>query len=122
MTKEQKRIKIAEALGWKRHKMGYNPKDGGAVFETFWTRPGIKIEDLTTDDIAGAEGFIGVPNYFGDLNAAHEMEKSLKEEQYSPYHYILVYNICVKPDSPRPLSARADQRSEAFGLTLGLWK
>ena len=64
------------------------------------------------------------PDYFGDLNACHEMEKMLRKpmkgsdsdsiigDRMHNYAELIGYAF----------DATAAQRAEAFGLTLGLWK
>lgn len=116
LTQEQKRIKIAEACGWKLENINDyldSPSDTeliGSLGRNIW---GI------------------VPDYFNDLNACHEMEKVLpRETKYSPFREYLTrlnglscssrcsgdQGICGDTTC-----ATAAQRAEAFGLTLNLW-
>lgn len=103
LTQEQKRIKIAEACGWKRKgklKLWDSPIPGG-----------------------GWEYLNGLPDYFNDLNACHEMEKrmrrptgdesdSLCADRMIDYAERLNYEI----------DATAACRAEAFGVTMELWE
>ena len=104
MTQEQKRIKIAEACGWIDVEMC--PVSG-------------RLSGYVDGD------YHGVPDYFSDLNACHEMEKVLTEEQCYTYHALLK---CDEPPTSEHevnmwvFHTAAAQRAEAFGLTLGLWK
>lgn len=112
MTQEQKRIKLAEAAGWKRKgksKVWINPNLGG-----------------------GFDYLSGLPNYFHDLNAVHELEKVLTEEQREQYAMLLSIRISGGgltridgytnyDDACNVITASATQRVEAIGLTLGLW-
>ena len=61
MTTEEKRIKIAEACGWK------------VEDATNWF--GLKLGDLPGD------GLKPIPDYFDDLNAMHDAEKALDLEK-----------------------------------------
>ena len=109
MTPEQQRIAIAKACGWKHVNVdelmsGYAPDQG---------MPGLCI----------------IPNYPFDLNAMHEEEKTLTDEQYIRFAQHL--NAAWFRDNPQPVnrigllrsaSATAAQRAEAFLRTLNLWK
>ena len=96
MTQEQKRIKIAEACGWKH------------------------IERLRTGWYGCHEQspFEELPDYFSDLNACHNMEKSL----CSIDHWIRFEKYLAELGTKFIWHATATQRAEAFGLTLKLWK
>lgn len=103
MTSEQKRIAIAEACGWKSRLV---PREEGYGYATWWEHPTQKG---------------GIPDYLNDLNAMHEAEKVLTEEQLRDYWSKLW--LVVKPKTAIHLlcHATAAQRAEAFGLTLQLW-
>jgi len=120
MNQEQKRIKLAEAGGWLRM---------GADLEYAITRPEGRWEkgELTVFH------FGQLPDYFNDLNAMHELEKVLTEEQREQYAIILIHRISGGglatvdgytnyDDSCDVITASAAQRAEAIGLTLGLWE
>ena len=64
-----------------------------------------------------------LPNHFDDLNACHEMERLLNEDQYTSYVERLqgFYQCDTIRIDIRWVSATAAQRAEAFGLTLNLW-
>ena len=67
-----------------------------------------------------------IPDYFGDLNACHEMEEVIKEdsELWATYGCELGQTILGKRwwIVSAIAHATAAQRAEAFGRTLGLWK
>jgi len=120
MTQEQKRIKLAEAGGWKRKSVD---------LEYPLSRPEGRWEkgELTVFH------FGQLPDYFTDLNAVHELEKIveliLDSEAWKLDHWIneVVCNdvgIDVDPNLAVSLirKATAAQRAEAIGLTLGLWE
>ncbi len=86
LTNEQKRIKIAEACGW-RYKNTH----------AMWLSP------------SGQPGFTDCPDYLNDLNAMHEAEQVLTDEQLEEYFTRIHKNFS------------ASQRAEAFGRTLNLW-
>lgn len=62
------------------------------------------------------------PDYLNDLNAVHELEKKLTEQQGGDYDMHLW--LIIKRDKTRPASwhATAAQRCEALLRTNDLWK
>ena len=93
MTNEEINIAIAEACGWTtKHK-------------------GLWVERLQT--------YAALPNYLNDLNAMHDAEKVLTNEQLEVY-----CNILHKPNHGVywAIHATASQRAEAFVRTIGKWK
>ena len=59
------------------------------------------------------------PDYFHDLNVAHEAERALTDDEYAMFRK----HLCdIFGNGFRVYSATAAQRAEAFGLTLGLWR
>jgi len=106
MTNEQKRIVIAEACGW--HNIRVNP--------TSATRFAGNKEANPLD---GA--LFAIPDYFNDLNAMHEAEKALTDEQRTEYDRKLGFTRTphgwLGPNSA--VSATAAQRAEAFVRTIG---
>ena len=103
MTPEQKRIKIAEALGYTHVR----------IIKAIESPPDIGIGHHPTEPHS-------VPDYLNDLNAMHEAEKVLlTKEQRRKYVRTLFQTTNTDWDSH---CATAAQRAEAFGLTLNLWK
>ena len=104
MTPEQQRIKIAEACGW-------------FYIDKCWHFPnGAKA---TADG-----GPSDVPNYPADLNAMHEAEKVLTDNQLDEMagHLGASEDEFVWKTWRVLLRATAAQRAEAFLKTLGLWE
>lgn len=102
MTKDEKRIKIAEACGWTSCQLICGDPMG---------RP----PNVTNQ-------FKHLPDYFNDLNAMHEAEKVLSDSETEQYNDLLgsyLWSGC--PASRRNFHATAHQRAEAFGKTLNLW-
>jgi len=99
MTKEQQRIVIAEICGWSR-----TSSTSGLV--EAWQK--------------GAEYTTKLPDYPNDLNAMHEAEKALSEEQWIAYIEILG---TVMPDARLRsyVHATAAQRAKAFLETFNKW-
>lgn len=61
-------------------------------------------------------------DYLNDLNAMHEAEKVLTEEQLKDYaDWLLVISNSVSSLHASWFNATARQRAEAFLRTLGLW-
>lgn len=107
MTPEQQRIKIAEACGWKAVKRG---KWFGRV--VWWYRKG-KVEIPESQ----------LPDYLNDLNAMHEAEKFLTNDQWLDYDLeLMVVTNCDDIVQKKRISATAKQRAEAFRRTLNLWE
>ena len=115
MKPEDQRIEIAEACGWVPRKMKNSQT-------RYWTPP---------LDVQWSHQIHQLPDYLSDLNACHEMEKVLTEEQQNLYQTGLSNMIgCDGFDAYRHWSdvgsvftchATAAQRAEAFLRTLGLW-
>lgn len=108
MTPEEKRIAIAEACGWTCFKEEIKP-----AITYLWACP------------LGVEGdFDIVPDYINDLNAMHEAEKVLTEEQWGPYCVTLNKIACRIPCGNThtcgyTIAATAAQRADAFLMTIG---
>lgn len=108
MTEEQQRIAIAEACRWKWEKLWTGEFHGKPMGEQGPLRE--------------------LPDYCNDLNAMHEAEKVLINEQDLKYSESLA--IVVKArwktnnsyDMQKFRSATAAQRSEAFLKTIGKWE
>lgn len=124
MTQEEKRIKIAKAMGWKApFGWGNYPEREGGTSQGF----------VGTDP----DGDIDVvPDYFRSLDDCRTFEET--DEEHIPVlvsfnmpthvRYIAEMVGAEIDDMPDTgdfylvLNATAAQRAEAFGLTLGLWK
>lgn len=109
MTKDEKRIKIAEASGWKV--VEYVEQRGGRYRGIF---PDIKT---VTDSSL-------LPDYFNDLNDMHEAEELLKSHKHlRDYMNRLEHgHMSITTQITWPAChATAAERAEAFGLTLNLW-
>lgn len=60
-----------------------------------------------------------LPDYFNDLNAVHEIEKTLNSAQEAAYwEHLMQAHEYIQPWAG---CATAAQRVEAFGRTLYLW-
>ena len=94
MTPEQQRIAIAEAAGWV----------ADVVDKGIWYIPNTFVSKQ-------------LPDYLNDLNAMHEAEKVLSEDQLNKMVQLL-YRI---PNPYRFWRASASQRAEAFLRTIGKW-
>lgn len=129
MTQEEKSTKIAEHLGWKVYR-NHDPVEASVL-------------GPVTSYPPGGDFMRPIPRYFEDLNVCHEALKTLDDERYAKYRWWLwrvaapfepenstARNI-VYPKKGLPYTATrgrryneatAAQRSEAFGISLGLWK
>ena len=98
MTKEKINGLIAEICGWEGH--------------SFCT------------DMAGGPfpGWDTPPDYCNCLNAMHEAEKMLNQEQKERYFLDLMCRYGKWPKSLEAIQATAQQRAETFLRTLGKWE
>jgi hypothetical protein len=101
MKREQQRIAIAEACGWRN------------LWETDY-------HEWRGDNPFGLGDEV-LPDYLNDLNAMHEAEKVLKD--LNLYRKFLYLVILEDPSniSNEPAWATAAQRAEAFLTTVELW-
>lgn len=114
MTPEAQRIAIAEACGWERQ--DFRTYNGGTV----WKKDR-QLAALSVCRIDEELKITWLPDYLNDLNAMHEAEKVLSDNQMAEYighirritRYSHDYWIVV---------ATATQRAEAFLRTLGKWE
>ncbi len=116
MTPEQQRIKIAKACGWTDFN---SAKHEGAI--QYGRKPLSRFDSWE------------IPDYLNDLNAMHEAEKTLNDDDLYLYGNILdgithsKIPMCYVngPKAgmyPELFRATAAQRAEAFLKTLNLWK
>lgn len=102
MTPEAQRIAIAEACGY-------------APYQGAWATP----DDRDIADLAD------LPDYLNDLNAMHEAEKVLTEDDQKEYVRLLhppkTFNANWRDDFV-VMRSTAAQRAEAFLRTLGKWQ
>jgi hypothetical protein len=112
MKPEQQRIAIAEACGWTNVAplIVKNVKHEG---------------DNITVGIRSDDGWI--PDYLNDLNAMHEAEKVLTQQQRIEYVRELGFIWTGRNDRAIPNwwfvhAATADERAEAFLRTIGKWE
>jgi hypothetical protein len=104
MNQQEKRVKIAEASGWKLANRVLPECANNAIM--CWIRPG---------DSEWEESQI--PDYFNDLNAMREVEDILTPSEEQLYFETLHETA----GNTMFYRATAAQRAEAFGKTLNLW-
>lgn len=109
MTPEEMRICIAEACGFSDVKI------------RFWD--GDERDPVLHGRLNGVAGFIPVADYVRDLNAIHEVEKTLTKQQH--WEYISELIALTGAESTEEYAecfvlahATAAQRAEAFCRTL----
>lgn len=115
MTQEEQRIAIAELRGWRRLK--------SSPVLRYWSHPDDDPEGNEENEVFTLEM---LPDYPNDLNACHEMENHLTEQQKIGYYH----NLSLwREDTGEPtenlyevVHATAAQRCEAFLKTINLWK
>jgi hypothetical protein len=111
MTPDQQRTAIAKICGWtdiRRQRLYAGDQD-------LW---GTKL-------IGGDKHRNRLPNYLADLNAMHEAEEMMTEEQriaHSDNAYDIACRAQRETGKWRWISLTAPQRAEAFLRTLNLWQ
>lgn len=108
MTNEQINIAIAKACGWKQISIHMG-------LATVWVDPsGNKQENF--------------PDYCNDLNAMHEAEESIKDEDQQIAYMTNLSNLCFGSGDQSTdthwnyIHAPAHKRAKAFLQTLGKWE
>jgi hypothetical protein len=109
MNKQKQRIAIAEACGWKSGKCPCREELCDA-----WKTP-------------AGDNWEYVPDYLNDLNAMHEAEEVLTQQQRIEYVRDLGYIWTGRNDRAIPNwwfvhDATATQRAAAFLRTIGKWE
>ena len=102
LTQEDKRIKLAEAAGWRIF----------SQFKNLWAPPKHVVQ-YDTDAYP-------LPDYFHCLNAVHELEKVLTFNQETEYIANLMRQHKDYPMT-KAFMATAAQRCEAIGKALNIW-
>jgi len=106
MTDDEMIIQIAEACGIE---IKYTDEWGRSVY---WLAPkNCPYENLI--DQSG-EGHFPLPDYLNDLNAMHEAEKTLKDEQWR----LFLAWVCEDGRIASIVHSTARQRAEAFIKTI----
>jgi hypothetical protein len=99
MTQEKQRIAIAEACGFRPKTDRHKP---------MWVTPDSRTLVTMPDHL---------PDYLNDLNAMHEAEKTLSDDNLKSYRGWLVV-VC----NGEHWRATAAQRAEAFLRTIDKWE
>lgn len=106
MKTDEKRIKIAQACGWK---LVTNDPD----YQPYWLSP--------NGNRVGTDCGVRIPNYFNDLNAMNKAEKILfGNDKWMERYGREIHMRAYLHDMPN-FHLQADERAEAFGKTLNLW-
>lgn len=102
ITPEERRVKLAELMGYKPHE-GFEGER--------WVTP----DGRMSVTLGGA--YEKLPDYCNDLNAVHEVERGLYEDD-SKHPLVTRYETYLCDQVTWPLHATADQRTTALILTL----
>jgi hypothetical protein len=112
MTPEEQRVAIAEACGWKLKSNGLSPmwswQNESLIHRIKWV----------AHKVMASQGVL--PDYLNDLNAMHEAEKAMNNNDWWKFVEHLT-NICGG-GTALGISATSSQRAEAFLRTIGKWK
>jgi hypothetical protein len=124
MNKEKQRIAIAEACGWtceyadvQTWNAGLNSYKGG--YEPIRTMLFRRREKCFRAE--------NLPDYLADLNAMHEAEKMMTEDQWLSYTIEVLMaakdgTFVIDRNMKTIAHATAAQRAEAFLKTIGKWE
>ncbi len=141
MTPEQQRIKIAEACGWRFNKISkficgetfevVSPDlkrsyGWSETYKTIHSRSGVDVAEFAYQTIEQVLKHASIPDFLNDLNAMHEAEEILTDNQRMHFRGELVEMMRPKYGFESAclmaIHATAAQRAEAFLKTLNLWK
>lgn len=118
MTQNEKRIAIANACGIHWVEAGrLDIPNATQLWDCHWA-DSKTLQKLIDGSLAPCR--CELPDYFGSLDAMHEAEKFLTDNQFSCYGWTLLQSE-PNIECRRYLSATAEQRAESFGKTLNLW-
>lgn len=123
LTDDQKRIRIAEFCGWTHCKQS---GDKLACPDAYWYPPGGYIPPGWKEP-CGMCHLYQLPDYLDSLDAIHEAEKKLTDEQYYEFRCHL-YGFAIESGDRRDnayrhvVSAAARQRAEALLRVIGKTK
>lgn len=120
MNPEQQRIAIAEACGW----FAREDKDG------FWRA--VDASGNMTHELWMSQRNVwsaGIPDFLHDLNAMHDAERMLTQNQMIDYSRHIGKLVTSHLPASRAawmdfglINTTATQRAEAFLRTIGKWK
>ena len=120
MTPEAQRIAIAKACGW----------TATVDDDQFWRAT--RADGSMTSDLwcsMSSVWNVGIPDYLNDLNAMHEAEKVLTQDQMIDYSRHVGKLVTSHLPASRAawmdfklINSTAAQRAEAFLRTIGKWK
>ena len=119
MNPEQQRIAIAEACGWKLKSNGLSPmwswQNESLIHRIKWV----------AHKVMASQGVL--PDYLNDLNAMHDAENVLTDDQWPIYRdeirlVVLGPIRTVSGWCKSDIHATASQRAEAFLRTIGKWE
>ncbi len=116
MTPEAQRIAIAEACGYVRQDEKY-------YHRLYFTHP-VKFPNSCALIGTDLRDNCHIPDYTGSLDAMHEAEGGLTDEQISRYIKMLfgvMYKSQGEIGTAHLWRATAPQRAEAFLRTMNLW-
>ena len=119
MSPEKQRVAIAQACGWKDCDINWLRKPALLLGSKPTFSDGKIISYLVDQTI---------PDYLNDLNACHQMEKTLTQEQMIDYSRHVGKAVTIHLPASRAawmdfklINATAAQKSKAFLRTLDLW-
>lgn len=110
LTQEEKRVRIAEACGWKH--VGIRETGSYGAGSPYGFKPNAAVIEPRFTGLTAE-----VPDYFNDLNAISSAVKCRWQHEKAFIQNL----IAICQTSEDAINATAAQRAEAFGKTLNLW-
>lgn len=126
MNPELQRVKIAEACGKVQHLV-----ECPECYGTGFSGSELDREPCPLCEMSGqVKMYLGrIPDYLSCLNACHEMERVLTDEQHRLFRKLLFTGVYNRGEGQTNdsadrgmVSATAPQRCEAFLRVMGLWQ
>lgn len=119
MKPEEQQISIAEFCGYRFIPMGKGPT--GFYYLNCTSEEDVDL--AIKGKLNGATHSYNLPDYLNDLNAIHEAEMKLTDDQYTAFQCALkrIRNVQCEPCC-RCVSSPAVERCRAVLVAIGKWK
>lgn len=119
MTDDEIRIAIANACGLEVCDNPRGPADESKWNKVYFTP---SARELRRKRWPGSAVVKALPDYLNDLNACHEFEKTLTNDECAVYLMCLAEQLPLAGVNSWAFKATARQRAEAFCRAKGIWK
>mgnify|MGYP006921389391 CR=1 FL=1 len=123
MSDQEINIAIAEACGWTNVECPFSPNDSCKGAQGIPPNKRNNYKPAPACDESDSRSFYWVPRYCNDLNAMHEAEETLTQDQQDEYDYHLSEITAPITGERWPaIHSTARSRAEAFLRTIAKWK